>query len=179
MTADGCNLSIRTKSKDTPTHGRPERSFSSPHTFSHNLKRIAARHSPPVLFSASSRLSSMGLWLAAKRSGESRERNVCSISESLPLVDCVSGVLYEIPFSCGKVDIRETGTCLSARILEHYNTLKATLSRQFALHVRDCHYIPCLAITRVPARSSENVWSRFFYYRQSSHSYINSSSLAL
>ncbi|CAN7938449.1 unnamed protein product, partial [Ixodes hexagonus] len=59
-------------------------------------------------------------------------------------VSCTKGVVYQIPFSCGKIYIGQTGRWLNVRLREHRSSLAATACSHLALHCRDCFCQPLL-----------------------------------
>lgn len=97
-------------SMDIPKPNRPKKPtvILYLHKISHNLKRIAVRHATPVLFSAPREPSSMVPRPAKRRPGQLEKGNVKFVSHHLPFVDCISNVICEKSFSCGKVYITQT-----------------------------------------------------------------------
>lgn len=63
-----------------------------------NLKKAASRHDVPVVFSGPHKL----VRLCSKISSDKKKAGGCGMNHELPLVDCVIGVVYEIPLSCSK-----------------------------------------------------------------------------
>lgn len=86
----------------------------------------------------------------------------------LCFVECISCVLYEIPFSCGNVYIGQTGRCLNDRLREHHSSLKATPSGQLALQVVDCRCHPIVYDRRALDRlhKTARVYGRSFHHAQ-------------
>lgn len=51
---------------------------------------------------------------------------------------CTSGVVYNIPLSCGKCYVGQTGRWLNYRLGKHDYSLSATLGGHLATHCKDC-----------------------------------------
>lgn len=51
----------------------------------------------------------------------------------------MTGVVYNIPLSCGKCYIGQTGRCINDRAREHATSLTGTSAGHLAAHCRTCH----------------------------------------
>ena len=70
---------------------------------------------------------------------------------------CVSGVVYKIPLSCGKVYIGQTGRCLNDRLREHNYSLRATVGGHLAVHCKNCLCKPSFEETTLVDRHKAEV----------------------
>ncbi|CAN7980385.1 unnamed protein product [Ixodes pacificus] len=100
------------------------------HALSHRIKRVAGRFEVPVVFSAPSKLSH----LCAAVSREGRPSVQCDVKHRTPYVACASGVVYQIPLSCGRVYIGQTGRCVNVRAREHSLSLRSSPSGNLAVY---------------------------------------------
>lgn len=104
------------------------------HGVSHRLKKAAARAGVTAVFSAPNKLSG----LCARVNGEGTGTKVCLKNHAQRFVECSSGVVYDIPLSCGKSYTGQTGRCLNDRLREHANTVKNKTGSNLALHCAEC-----------------------------------------
>uniref|UniRef100_A0A224Z1C1 Tick transposon n=1 Tax=Rhipicephalus zambeziensis TaxID=60191 RepID=A0A224Z1C1_9ACAR len=79
----------------------------------------------------------------------SAKKNVCSVNYRTRFVTCVCGVVYNIPLTCGKVYIGQTGAGLNERLRQHSNTLKGTPRSHLSSHCRSCGCKPLFDRTHV------------------------------
>lgn len=121
------------------------------HRISHNFKRIASKYNVPVVFSAPDKLKK----LCPKVNTPHKKPDKCSVRHSNQYVNCCSGVVYVIPFTCGKVYVGQSGRCINVRLREHALSLKSSPSGHLALHVRDCGCAPLLSGTTILTRSPD------------------------
>lgn len=127
------------------------------HSISHNLKRIGKKVKLRVLFSAPEKLSK--LCKLTQTCGTPRVQ--CSKKHRSPFVPCTKGVVYQIPLSCGKVYIGQSGRCLNDRLREHnnnYDNLRKRNIREgnLAVHCSECNKcIPRFQDTTILGRSSD------------------------
>ncbi|CAN7979102.1 unnamed protein product, partial [Ixodes persulcatus] len=115
---------------------------------SHNMKKIASTFDVLVVISAPDKLKRM----CPKINNVKQQHHDCDINHKHRYVNCNSGVVYKIPFTCGNVYIGQTGRCINTRLREHALTLKSTPSGHLAMHVRDCSCTPLLSDTKVMRR---------------------------
>lgn len=121
------------------------------HRISHNFKRIASKYEVPVVFSAPDKLKK----LCPKVNTPRTKPDKCGVRRCNKYVNCCSGVVYLIPFTCGKVYVGQSGRCINVRLREHALSLKSSPSGHLALHVRDCRCAPLLSSTRILKRRPE------------------------
>lgn len=115
------------------------------HCLAHNLKRVASKYDVQVALSAPDKLKKL-----CPRINNKKEENVqCQTRHQHKYVDCKSHVVYEVPFSCGKVYVGQSGRRINVRLREHDLSLKASPSGHLTVHVRDCHCTPLFNQTKV------------------------------
>lgn len=112
------------------------------HRIAHNLKRIGKRANVEVVFSAPNKLSAM----CSRVNKTARAVQSCSTQHVNRFVDCVEGVVYSVPLSCGKKYIGQTGRCLNERLKEHHYNVTKAISGHLGLHCRDCSVRVCSPI---------------------------------
>lgn len=103
------------------------------HKASHNLKKVATRYGVPVVFSAPSKLGQL-----CSRIATTGKKRACEKRHEKPFVDCAVGVVYEIPLTCGKSYIGQTGRCLNNRLREHAQNLKSNNGAHLTAHCDSC-----------------------------------------
>ncbi|CAN7945243.1 unnamed protein product [Ixodes hexagonus] len=118
------------------------------HRISHNLKKVASKFHVEVVLSAPDKLKK----LCPKINNKQILHAQCGVNHQHKYVDCSCGVIYEIPLTCGKVYVGQTGRCVNDRLREHALTLKSAPAGHLAVHVRDCHCSPLLNNTKVLRR---------------------------
>lgn len=57
------------------------------------------------------------------------------------------GHVYSILLSCGSIYVGQTGQCLNTRLREYSSSLKAALSGNFSIRVKDCTCSPMFGDT--------------------------------
>lgn len=72
-------------------------------------------------------------------------------------VNCVEKVVYEIPLTCGKKYVGQTGRCLNERLREHNNNVHKSLQGHLGLHCRNCGCQPKFRETKVVARHNNQM----------------------
>ena len=75
------------------------------HRTSRNLKKVTGRHDVSMVVSAPRKLAK----LCSKISSAKKGPGVCGMKHGIPYVACTVGVVYEIPLSCGKCYVGQTG----------------------------------------------------------------------
>lgn len=121
------------------------------HGVSHKLKKVAARVGVNVVFSAPNKLSG----LCRRVNAEKTSTRLCSKKHGQRFDECSSGVVYDIPLSCGKSYTGQTGRCLNDRLREHACNQKTGKGSNLALHCTKCGCTPRLEQTRVLRRYQE------------------------
>ena len=120
------------------------------HKVAHNLKKVANRYKVPVVFSAPRKLS--GLCPQISRGPVPAP---CGKRHARPYVTCATGVVYEIPLSCGRVYIGQTGRCVNDRAREHVLSLKNNLLAHLPMHCSACGCEARFANIAILGRSKE------------------------
>ncbi|XP_077564343.1 uncharacterized protein LOC144179781 [Haemaphysalis longicornis] len=106
------------------------------HGVSHNLKKIGGRANIKVVFSAPDKLTKL-----CKASNPFRKPPLqCAKKHDTKYVKCVGNVVYEIPLSCGKRYIGQTGRCLNDRLREHCANVRNGSSGWLAHHCSMCEW---------------------------------------
>uniref|UniRef100_A0A147BL58 Putative tick transposon n=1 Tax=Ixodes ricinus TaxID=34613 RepID=A0A147BL58_IXORI len=121
------------------------------HAVSHNLKKVAGRFNVPVVFTAPSKLSS----LCKRINYPHRDREECTKKHRNKFLDCSTCVVYDIPLSCGRSYVGQTGRCVNERAREHASAVKQTPSGHLAVHCARCPCTPMFTNTAILGRHSE------------------------
>ncbi|CAN8002302.1 unnamed protein product, partial [Ixodes hexagonus] len=149
------------------------------HALSHRIKRVADRFDVPVVFSAPSKLSR--LCASVGRAG--RPSVQCDIKHRTPYVACASGVVYQIPLSCGRVYIGQTGRCVNIRAREHSLSLRSSPSGHLAVHCSRCGCSPSFHDIRILSRHknklAREIDEAFFIATHGADSCVSAPSVAL
>lgn len=69
--------------------------------------------------------------------GNNRQKG-CVKKHNNSYVDCCVGVVYQIPLSCGKVYVGQTGRCVNERLREHDLSIKNHASGHLPNHCSAC-----------------------------------------
>lgn len=120
------------------------------HRISHNLNWAASKFDVQVVLSAPEKLRR----LCPKINDQHEQTAECAVKHQHQYVACISNVVYEIPFSCGKVYVVQSGRCLNVRLREHALALRSSPAGHLALHVSDCLCTPLFEHTKVLKRFS-------------------------
>lgn len=112
------------------------------HQLSHRLKQVGTRYGVKVLFSVPNKLGKVCA-IVDKRAREQKQirgkrKNACQVDHESTFVPCAEGVVYDIPFKCGKSYIGQTGKCINTRLRQHRTSLNGAPSSNLSLHYRDC-----------------------------------------
>lgn len=118
------------------------------HRLSHNLKKIAGRFGVPVVLTAPSKLSR----LCPRVNNKSRKAEACTKKHANKYVECETAVVYEIPTSCGRTYIGQTGRCVNERAREHDLSVRRSPSGNLAVHCDRCPCSPALDETQILGR---------------------------
>lgn len=149
------------------------------HALSHNVKRVASKFDVPVVFSAPRKLSR--LCTSVNRVGPPRV--ACDVNHRTHYVTCATGVVYQIPLSCGRVYIGQTGRCINVRAREHSLSLRSSPSGHLAIHCSRCgceprfHDITILARHR--NKTVREIDEAFFISVKGEEECVSAPSLAL
>lgn len=130
-------LKRQQKSEQRPDENKEKRKFQVMpylHKVSHNLKKIASRHGVRLVFSAPCKLS--GLCTRIENAG--KKRGACKTKHEKQFVKCDERVIYNIPLTCGKVYIGQTGRCINDRLREHCALIRGQGAGHLSYHCRQC-----------------------------------------
>lgn len=123
------------------------------HGVSHGLKKTGERNGVKVIFSAPYKLRG----LCKKANDEQVSRKKFEVKHKYKYVECSNGVVYEIPLTCGKTYVGQTGQCLNKRLRQHENLVgKLTISGNLAAHCSNCKCTPCFKNTKKLAHVGNN-----------------------
>lgn len=139
----------------TPEEYRSVRPVAIPysHRVAHNLKKVANKYKVPVVFSAPFKLAS----LCPRINNSKENKKTCGTQHARPFVTCKENVVYQIPLSCNKIYIGQTGRCLNERLREHERSLDKGAGSNLAIHCKACGCVPRLKETLVLGRSRDKV----------------------
>lgn len=93
------------------------------HKISHQLKNVGGRYNVLMVFSTPNKLGGL-----SSRTNHSRNNKCCTIRHTTPYLTCASGVVYEIPLSCGRVYVGQMERCVNGRLREPNNPPQASPS---------------------------------------------------
>ncbi|XP_077495895.1 uncharacterized protein LOC144106822 [Amblyomma americanum] len=74
--------------------------------------------------------------------------SACNTNHETKFVDCVKGVVYRIPMTCGRHYVGQTGGCLNERLRQHRCSL-GTVRGNLAKHCSQCGCQPLFNITAI------------------------------
>lgn len=121
------------------------------HTFSHRLKKIGRKYNVKVICSAKSKLSRV--CPAVERmynKGRADLAGKCDMRHTMKFVECnKKGVVYQLPMSCGRTYVGQSGRCVNVRLREHHSSLKCRPSSHLSLHCAECKCTPCFDDTTI------------------------------
>lgn len=104
-----------------------------------------------VVFSAPNKLSSM----CSRVNKTTRTLQSCSTKLVNQFVNCVQGVVYSVPLSCGRKYVGQTGRCLNERQKEHHYNVHKVICGHLGLPYRDCGCSPIFLETIVIAKNKQ------------------------
>lgn len=81
----------------------------------------------------------------------------CSVKHENQSVECVGGVVYSVPLSCGKTYVGQTGRCLNKRLKEHNYNVRKAISGHLGIHCRDCSGCTVFHRTQVIAKHKDRI----------------------
>lgn len=96
-------------------------------------------------------------WLSQLRLWVVKEEESTAVNSSRCLVACSVGVAYEVPFSCNRIYMGQTGRCLNGLLREHPTSLRAPPSGRLTIHAKDRRCVPFFDKTVVTYKISERV----------------------
>lgn len=102
-----CLKEAKIKKQERPKNNVPPVVIPYVHKFSHHLKKTATRYGVPIVFCSTGNLSSLIPAISADRVIG------CGTKHRHAFVECNVGVVYEIPFSCGRTYVGQTEPCIN------------------------------------------------------------------
>ncbi|XP_077553291.1 uncharacterized protein LOC144168094 [Haemaphysalis longicornis] len=123
------------------------------HNTSHRLKKIAGRINVRVVLSAPNKMNRLCSMTNPYRKGPV----LCGKQHRTPFVECAVGVVYEVPLSCGRQYIGQTGRCLNDRLREHRLNVSNHRDGHLSVHCHDCGCVPLFESCVVRARHREQL----------------------
>ena len=166
---------------------RPERRDANPvvipymHRVIYNLKRVGNKYGVPIVFSAPHKLAKM----CPKVCSSNQVIPGCGTKHAKPYVRCATGVVYEIPLSCGKVYVGQTGRCINQRAKEHERSLgdEAASFQNLPAHCSACRNCePRLEKIKILSRSKDRLareLSEAFFITQKGDMCVSTTSISL
>lgn len=124
---------LRNLEKDVLERKKPDNSVCLPfyHTFSHNLKALAARHEMSVMFKNDFKLSRLTLFSGGQRGRPKKHREAAT--------GCEEAAVYDMLMVCGFKYVGQSGRCLNDRILEHRKVVASNSpSSEIVKHHDEC-----------------------------------------
>lgn len=73
----------------------------------------------------------------------------CQTRHARRFVECVSSVIYEIPLTCEKVYVGQTGRCVNDRLREHAAAINFSFGARLTTHCGRCGCQPIFESTRI------------------------------
>ncbi|XP_077514106.1 uncharacterized protein LOC144124980 [Amblyomma americanum] len=125
------------------------------HCLSHDLKKIGTKANVRVVFSAPDKL--IALSKKTLPADERPQKMQCTIKHREKFVKCTEGIVYDIPLSCGKRYVGQSGRCLNERLREHNNNLRTLTGSNLALHCKECGCVPYLDKCSIFARHRDQL----------------------
>lgn len=117
------------------------------------LKRVGTQYEVLLVFSPPSKLGSLCTGTDPNVGDQGR----CVIKYETCFTTCKTKVIYQIPFSCGKVYISQTGRCVNQRLREHAHSVCTSLSGNLAVHCNRCGCNRSPSDTRILGQGRESV----------------------
>ena len=148
------------------------------HKVSHNLRKVAGRYGVPLVFSAPFKLARL-----CPRTSREPKRVGCGKNHAKPYAKCSTGVVYEIPLTCGKSYIGQTGRCLNDRAREHEQKLKKEdVLAHLPAHCKDCACEPRFQGIKILGRSQDQTARELleaYFIRKKSDDCVSDTSIRL
>ena len=148
------------------------------HSVAHNLKKVAQRYNVPIVFSGPKKLGR----LCSKINNPRPIADPCNTKHRNKYVECMTGVLYGIPMSCGSSYVGQSGRCVNDRAREHAASTRTTPSGHLAVHCSRCSCAPSFHNTKILAKYKSKVMREIreaFEIRSRGSDCISETSLAL
>lgn len=125
------------------------------HGLSHGLKKIGSKYGVRIAFSAPAKLSKVCSLVNHRMERDSRKQsNECHVRHKNKYVPCKVGIVYQVPLTCGKSYIGESGRCINVRLREHERSLSCTPGLHLPAHCGECGCEPVFNDAKVVSRDS-------------------------
>lgn len=151
------------------------------HKMAHGLKNVGNRFGVRVVFSAPNKLASICSMVHRRAHNASKGRG-CLQKHVTKFVKCITGVVYKIPLSCGRMYIGQTGRCVNVRLREHRSSLKNTPYSHLASHCVSCKCQPLfentIVLFRHPHQTTREI-SEAYHISRNTDQCISHPSLSL
>lgn len=149
------------------------------HRVSHNVNKMAQRYGVNVVFSAPEKLSKVCPLMSKNPKKESEP---CAKNHAVRYTDCRMGVVYEIPLSCKRVYIGQTGRCFNERAREHNWAVENKAGGHLSDHCKRCKCSPLLDRTKFLRKARgrlEREIMEALFIRQAGDNCVSTPSLSL
>ena len=97
-----------------------------------------ARQDVEVVCSAPNKVISM----CRRVNGACNNQTSCNTAHRTKYTACQTGVVYQIPLTCGRCYIGQTGRCINDRAREHAASVKGAAAGHLSAHCRTCGCSP-------------------------------------
>jgi len=151
------------------------------HGIGHRLKKVGALFDLNVVFSFPHKLRNLPASINAKQ-----EPCKKAVSTHTEFVTCKKKVVYNLPLTCNKSYIGQTGRCVNERIIEHIRGLKRTTKGDYKTlnaHIDICGCKPLPESTSIMGCSGRNQLARelqeAFWIRQKEDTAVSEPSIIL
>lgn len=115
------------------------------HDVTRNLWKVGQRNNVPVVFSAPNKMTRLCRQINFPQPSSDR----CSTKHRNKYVKFATGVVYDIPTTCGMTYGGETGRCLNDRTCEHAASTRMTPSGDLAIPCNKCSCIQAFNYTNI------------------------------
>jgi hypothetical protein len=105
------------------------------HDWAHRIKKLAGQFNVRVIFKYGNKLGRLAPIT------NSKAKDSCEKSGHMNATDCAIGVVYQIPLSCGKSYVGQSGACINSRLYQHNQSLKPKFNgySNLASHKKKCN----------------------------------------
>lgn len=161
------NVKTEGKGKQPSAAKQPVHVMPYVHRLSHNVKKVANRFGVKTVFTAPCKLAKVCAMMHKEK------RSVCNKRHAKVFTECTSGVVYEIPLTCGSVYIGQTGRCFNERAREHSLAVRTNTGGHLDFHCRRCGCMPSFEDTVFLSKSrnklQREVVEAYFINKKSDH----------
>ena len=149
------------------------------HKVAHHLKKVADRHGIQVVFSAPRKLAG----LCPRVCGNGQRRSGCGKKHAETFLKCATGVVYQIPLTCGRSYVGQTGRCVNERVGEHATSITRREGANLPAHCSSCMGCePVFTKVKILGRSKERVGRELleaFYIKELGDNCVSDTSVTL